>query len=208
MPWIDQVPAVVQGWFNGMESGNAIADVLFGDVNPSGKLSLSFPRRLEDNPAFLTFRSNKGEVVYGEDVFVGYRYYDKVGRPPLFAFGHGLSYTSFGLQNLAVSITQTTLVATVDVTNQGDIPGKEVVQLYVSPPETSEVERPKKELKGFRKVLVQPHATETVSIEVPLRYASSYFDAERHQWSVEKGEYMVLVGNSSASPLLSASYEL
>ncbi|KAG7700973.1 hypothetical protein KL915_000004 [Ogataea haglerorum] len=208
MPWIDQVPAVVQGWFNGMESGNAIADVLFGDVNPSGKLSLSFPRRLEDNPAFLTFRSNKGEVVYGEDVFVGYRYYDKVGRPPLFAFGHGLSYTSFGLQNLAVSITQTTLVATVDVTNQGDIPGKEVVQLYVSPPETSEVERPKKELKGFRKVLVQPHATETVSIEVPLRYASSYFDAERHQWSVEKGEYMVLVGNSSASPLLSAKYEL
>ncbi|GME77079.1 unnamed protein product [Ambrosiozyma monospora] len=153
LPWIDQIPAFVQAWFNGMESGNSIVDVLYGDVNPSGKLSLTFPKKNEDNPAFLTFKSNNGHCVYGEDVFVGYRFYEKTKREPLFPFGFGLSYTSFEFSDLSVELDGVNLVATINVKNTGSVDGQEVVQLYVTPPTTTTaVERPVKELKGFKKV--------------------------------------------------------
>ncbi|ODV82964.1 hypothetical protein CANARDRAFT_10058, partial [[Candida] arabinofermentans NRRL YB-2248] len=181
MPWADKVKGIVQGWFNGSESGNAIADVLYNDYNPSGKLSLTFPKRVEDNPAFLTFKSNNGECIYGEDVFVGYRFYEKTKTEPLFAFGYDV-------------------VVSVDVTNTGSFAGQEVVQFYVAPPKTTTiVERPLKELKGFKKVAIEAGATVKVTIEVPIKYSCSYYDSERQRWAIEAGEYTAIVGNSSDS---------
>jgi beta-glucosidase len=151
MPWLDQVPSLVQAWYGGNETGNAIADVLFGDVNPSGKLPLSFPVRNEDNPAFLSYRSELGRTVYTDDVFVGYRHYEKVGKKVNFPFGHGLSYTSFRYGNLRVGTSgegvEAKLVVEVEVTNEGKVAGKEVVQVFVAPPVGSAVTRPVRELK-------------------------------------------------------------
>ncbi|KAG7829288.1 hypothetical protein KL920_003081 [Ogataea angusta] len=198
LPRVDEIPAVVHGWFNGMESGNAMADVLYGDVNASGKLSLSWPKRCEDNPSFLTFKSDKGTVVYGEDVFVGYRYYEKTLREPLFAFGYGLSYTTFQFRDLDVKITSDDLVCTLKIENVGKFGGAEVAQLYVIPPSTTTaVSRPLKEFKGCQKVHLEPGQTITATISVPIKYACSYFDVERQKWSIESGEYGVFIGNSS-----------
>ncbi|KAG7840201.1 hypothetical protein KL942_003000 [Ogataea angusta] len=198
LPRVDEIPAVVHGWFNGMESGNAMADVLYGDVNASGKLPISWPKRCEDNPSFLTFKSDKGTVVYGEDVFVGYRYYEKSLREPLFAFGYGLSYTTFKFRDLDVNITSEDLVCTLKIENVGKFGGAEVAQLYVIPPSTTTaVSRPLKEFKGCQKVHLEPGQTITATISVPIKYACSYFDVERQKWSIESGEYGVFIGNSS-----------
>ncbi|KAG7692037.1 hypothetical protein KL950_004369 [Ogataea haglerorum] len=200
MPWIDQVPAVVQGWFIGMESGNAIADVLYGEANPSGKLSMTFPRRCEDNPSFLNFRSNNGQILYGEDVFVGYRYYEKTGIVPLFPFGHGLSYTSFELSDLHLELEDEWMYVTVTVHNTGAVAGQEVVQLYIAAPEDlSSVELPLKQLKGFAKVQVLPGRSATASIRSAVRHACSYFDVALNRWVIPKGTYTAMVGNSSAA---------
>ncbi|KAH3667947.1 hypothetical protein OGAPHI_001701 [Ogataea philodendri] len=206
LPFTDQIPAIVQGWFNGMESGNAIADILYGDTNPSGKLPLTWPKRCEDNPAFLNFHSDKGKVVYGEDVFVGYRYYEKTKNLPLFDFGFGLSYTDFKISNLRVDTDIETLKCTVDVQNVGLVEGAEVVQLYIgSSSNTVGVSRPVKEFKGCKKVFLKPQKSAEVSISVPIKYACSYFDVEHEKWSVEKGDYSVYVGNSSNSSKLLVS---
>ncbi|GMG46878.1 unnamed protein product [Ambrosiozyma monospora] len=200
LPFIDSTPALVQAWFNGMESGNAIVDILYGTVNPSGKLPLTYPRKVEDNPAFLTFKSNNGHVIYGEDVFTGWKFYEKTKIAPLYPFGFGLSYTSFEFSDLDVKLVDENLVATVKITNTGSVAGKEVAQLYVVPPTTTTaVERPLKELKGFAKVALEPKETKTVTIEVPYKYAASYYDVDAAKWHAEAGEYGVLVGNSSAS---------
>ncbi|KAG7926592.1 hypothetical protein KL925_003642 [Ogataea polymorpha] len=209
MPWVDEVPAIIQGWFNGSESGNAIADVIFGDVNPSGKLSLTFPKRCQDNPAYLTFKSNKGKVVYGEDTFVGYRYYEKCGVDPLFAFGFGLSYTTFAFSSLSVRVNVDTILASVEVKNTGTIAGGEVIQLYITPPSGTTEERPLKELKGFNKVFLESNEATRVEIQVPVKYGCSYFDGERKKWLIEKGTYGVLVGNASNSKtFLTSSFEI
>ena len=132
MPWIDKVPAVLQLWYDSQEQGNALADILFGDVNPSGKLPTTFPVRLQDNPAYTNYPGENGKVRYGEGIFVGYRYYDKKEIAPLFPFGHGLSYTTFKYSNLRLSAKSITpnelLKVRVDVTNTGKVAGKEVVQ--------------------------------------------------------------------------------
>lgn len=201
MPWIDGVGAVVQAWYGGNETGNTIADALFGDANPSGKLSLSFPRRVQDNPAFLNYRSEGGRVLYGEDVYVGYRYYEFAGRDVLFPFGHGLSYTTFAFSDLSVSKDGAAggkLKLSLKVTNTGAVKGAEVAQLYVAPRKKSaKVNRPVKELKGFAKTLLEPGETKTVAIEVEEKYAASYWDEERDQWCVEGGEYDLIVSDSS-----------
>ncbi|KAI1254534.1 hypothetical protein MGN70_003939 [Eutypa lata] len=201
MPWIDGVGAVVQAWYGGNETGNTIADALFGDANPSGKLSLSFPRRVQDNPAFLNYRSEGGRVLYGEDVYVGYRYYEFAGRDVLFPFGHGLSYTTFAFSDLSVSKDGAAggkLKLSLKVTNTGAVKGAEVAQLYVAPRKKSaKVNRPAKELKGFAKTLLEPGETKTVAIEVEEKYAASYWDEERDQWCVEGGEYDLIVSDSS-----------
>src|SRR5439155_9320786 len=166
MPWLDRVAAVLQAWYPGQECGNAIADVLFGAVNPSGKLPQTFPVRLEDNPAYINYPGENGRVRYGERIFVGYRYYEKKKVEPLFPFGFGLSYTSFAYDNLRLSTDVLApgkrLTVSVDVTNTGQRAGQEVVQLYVHDV-ASRLARPPKELKGFAKVALAPGETKTVT---------------------------------------------
>lgn len=198
--WIDDVAAVLEGYMMGQAGGGAIADILSGHVNPSGKLAETFPRRLEDTPAHLNWPGDAGEVRYGERLFIGYRYYDKKQMPVLFPFGHGLSYTTFAYSNPTVSaetvVDHDGVTVTVDVTNTGAVAGKEVVQLYVRDHEAGMV-RPEKELKGFAKVSLQPG--ETKSVAIPLDFRSfAYYHPEYGQWITEDGEFDLLIGSSSA----------
>jgi beta-glucosidase len=205
MPWIDKVPAALQLWYDSQEQGNALADILFGDVNPSGKLPTTFPVRLEDNPAYINYPGENGRVRYGEGIFVGYRYYDKKKLDPLFPFGHGLSYTTFQYSNLrlsAKSITPNdTLKVKVDVTNTGKITGREIVQLYVRDVESS-VARPEKELKAFAKIELKPKQKKTVTFALD-REAFWYFDDSMNRWNMEEGEFEILIGASSRDIRLS-----
>ena len=197
MPWVNSVAAIVQAWYGGNETGNAIADILFGDVNPSGKLSLSFPIRVQDNPAFLNFRAEGGRTIYGEDIYIGYRYYEFADRKVLFPFGHGLSYTQFEFSGLSVSDKDGKITVKVTVKNTGKVKGAEVVQVYVEPKQKAKVNRPIKELKGFTKVALEAGESTEVSVEVETKYAASYWDEDRSQWCVEEGKYDVIVSNSS-----------
>jgi beta-glucosidase len=210
MPWIDKVPAVLQLWYNSQEQGNALADVLFGDANPSGKLPTTFPIRLQDNPAYINYPGEHGKVRYGEGIFVGYRYYDKKEIEPLFPFGHGLSYTIFHYSNVRLSSKSLTpnelLKVRVDVTNTGKVAGKEVVQLYVRDVKST-VARPEKELKAFAKVELAPKQTRTVSFTLD-REAFWYFDVTRNAWTTEPGDFEILVGSSSRDIRLKESFTL
>ena len=210
MPWIDKVSAVLQLWYNSQEQGNALADVLFGDVSPSGKLPTTFPVRLQDNPAYINYPGENGKVRYGEGIFVGYRYYDEKEIEPLFPFGHGLSYTTFKYSNLRLSARSITanelLKVRVDVTNTGKVPGKEVVQLYVRDSKST-VARPPKELKAFAKVELAPKQTKTVSFTLD-REAFWYFDVTQNTWATEPGEFEILVGASSRDIRLSETFML
>src|SRR5579884_2929997 len=210
MPWLDKVAAVVQAWYPGQECGNAIADVLFGDVTPSGKLPQTFPVRVEDNPAYLNFPGENGKVYYGEGLFVGYRYYDKKRIAPLFPFGFGLSYTTFSYSPLHLSAQEMgpheTLQVSLDVTNTGQQAGKEVVQLYVRDRQ-ARLQRPEKELKGFAKVQLEPGESKTVTIPIG-RDALAYYDDREHQWVAEAGEFDVLVGASSQDIRATATFTL
>jgi beta-glucosidase len=197
MPWLHSAPALVQAWYGGNEAGNAIADILFGDAVPSGKLPLSFPSKVQDNPAYLNYKSNRGRTLYGEDIFIGYRFYEASSRYVSFPFGHGLSYTSFSFQNLKVQQNDKELTASLDVTNTGAVSGSEVAQMYIAQQSPS-VSRPTKELKGFTKVELQPGETKTITIVALTRYATSFWDEGRNMWISEKGKYMVIVSNSSA----------
>lgn len=198
--WTGGVAAVLEGWMMGQAGGVSIADVLFGRVNPSGKLAETFPARLEDTPAYLNWPGEAGKVHYGEGLFIGYRYYDTKKVPVLFPFGHGLSYTTFTYSNPGVS-AQTFkdvdgLTVTVDVTNSGRLAGKEIVQVYVHD-HKSQLVRPEKELKGFAKVSLQPGETKTVSIPLDFR-AFAFYHPEYGQWITENGEFDLLIAASSA----------
>lgn len=207
MPWIKKVPAVIQAWFLGSESGNSIADVIFGEVNPSGKLPFTFPARLEDVAAHATGeypgvkRADKDiwDEHYNEGIFVGYRWHDTKKITPLFAFGHGLSYTTFDFGKVTADRKNISgndkITFTVPVTNTGDVAGAEVVQLYISDPKCT-VERPSKELKGFAKVFLQPGESKNVTLEIS-KDDLSYFNADNHEWTVEPGEFKALVGPAS-----------
>lgn len=200
MPWANDANALLQAWFGGNECGNGIADVLYGDVNPSAKLPLSFPVRIQDNPSYLNFRSERGRVLYGEDIYVGYRYYERADVAPRFSFGHGLSYTTFSRSNLTLESSPETpkledgetITATVTVSNTGKVAGAEIVQLWVVPPKTS-VNRPVRELKGFQKVSLNPGEQKKVQIVVQKKLATSWWDELRGAWASEKGVYEVLV---------------
>ena len=231
MPWADAAGAIVQGWYGGSESGHALADVLTGAVNPSGKLPFTVPFRLEDGP-LKSERQYPGiqeegkefwQEYYDEGVYIGYRWYDTQAIPVQFPFGYGLSYTTFaysdakvgkavvrGAGTTAVSEAtgsgKTLQTVTVRVTNTGSVAGAEVVQLYLADPEAS-VDRPVKELKGFRKVFLQPGETQTVRFGLD-RTALSWFDAGRHCWVAEPGTFQVLIGSSSADIRATADFEL
>ncbi|MCP4544187.1 MAG: hypothetical protein GY832_44310 [Chloroflexi bacterium] len=208
MPWIDDVSALVLAYYPGQEGGNAIANILLGEVNPSGKLSVTFPKRYVDNPTFINYPGTK-QVRYGEGIFVGYRYYDAKEIEPLFPFGFGLSYTTFEYGDLRVlekpKIGEPVEVS-VTVKNTGDRAGREVVQLYVCD-ETSSLVRPPKELKGFAKVALEPGESKTVSFVLDER-AFSFYNPYRQQWVVEPGDFEVLVGASSRDIRARAMFKL
>jgi len=201
MPWVNKVPAIVQGWFLGTEAGTALAEVLVGDVNPSGKLPFSFPVKLEDNAAHALgeFPGKDHQVTYNEGIFVGYRWHDKQNIKPLFSFGHGLSYTTFEYGKVSADKKETTaaekITFTVDVKNTGKREGSEVVQLYISDLKSS-LPRPLKELKGFEKVSLKPGETKTVSFTIDSS-ALSFFDADKHAWVAEPGDFEAIVAASS-----------
>ncbi|GAB4425045.1 MAG: glycoside hydrolase family 3 C-terminal domain-containing protein [Anaerolineae bacterium] len=198
--WLGGAAAVLQGWLMGQAGGSALADILFGRLNPSGKLAETFPLALEDTPAHTNFPGEMGTVRYGEGLFIGYRYYDAKAMPVQFPFGFGLSYTSFEYGNMQVSATRFKdvdgVTVTVDVTNSGDLAGAEVVQLYVCDREAGLV-RPPKELKGFARVELQPGETQTVSIKLDFR-AFAFYHPGHGQWITESGEFEILAGASAA----------
>ena len=204
MPFVNDVAAIVQAWYLGSEAGNALADVMTGKVNPSGKLPFTFPYVMSDGPV-KTEEQYPGlpqderfyQVYYSEGIYVGYRWYEAKEVKPMFPFGHGLSYTAFEYgQPMASSKTMgKTLKIKVPVTNTGSVAGAEVVQLYIHDVEAS-VDRPVKELKGFDKVYLEPGQTKTVEFEID-RQALSFFDADKHEWVAEPGEFKALIAASS-----------
>jgi len=209
MPWLGQVPAVLQAWYGGSEAGVALAAVLFGDVNPSGKLPCTFPKALADTPAVQggprTFPGVDGVVHYDEGLLVGYRWYDTKAVEPLFPFGFGLSYTSFKYSNLRVEAVGNAAAAVrCDVTNTGRRPGAEVVQVYVHDGHAT-VLRPEKELKAFAKVLLAPGETKTVLLKLDPR-SFAYYSPDQHGWSVEAGDFGLLVGSSSRDIRLTGAF--
>lgn len=213
MPWVDSVSGLVHAWYLGNATGDSIADVLFGKHNPSGKLSLTFPKAEEDVPSYGHFHSENGKVRYAEDLFVGYKHYQHRKIAPLFAFGYGLSYTKFAIEDLQLSEPVTSdgefsLSASLFVANVGSVTGSEVVQLYVALPTTSDLTHPPLQLKAFAKVRdLQPGVSERVDLQLD-KYAVSYWDDRFNTWSVEKGEYHIYVGTSSDNLPLEAAFNI
>lgn len=198
--WLSKAKSVVWGWYAGMEGGRALAEVLFGDVNPSGKLPETFAKRLQDCPAHSVGEFPGGKkVYYNEGIFVGYRHFDTVAVEPEFCFGHGLSYTTFRYDNLAVKLQENekelSVVVSCDVTNTGECAGKETVQMYVRDPVCS-VARPSKELRGFQKLVLAPGETCTAKITL-IAADFSFYDPQQRVFVAEPGEYQILVGASS-----------
>ena len=201
MPWIDKVNGVVETWYGGSQAGHGLADVLFGKVNPSGKLPFTFPVKLKDNGAHAlnAYCPLDLSVKYKEGIYVGYRWAEKQNIKPLFAFGHGLSYTTFAYGEACPSDASVSFgddfTISVDVTNTGKVAGKEVVQLYIGDEESS-LERPVKELKGFRKIALNPGETKTVTFTIEPDMLK-YFDDSKHEWVLESGKFTAYIGSAS-----------
>lgn len=217
MPWVDDVEAIIQAWYIGSEAGNVIADVLSGDINPSGKLPFTFPVRLDDCPAHSLGdycgknRNDTVNIEYKEGIFVGYRWVDKQKKnKPLFAFGHGLSYTTFDYGKPILSRRNMTedeqITLSVDITNTGSREGKEIVQLYISDKKSS-LPRPIKELKGFKKVNLKPGETVSVTFTID-KEKLSYFDPEKHAWIAEPGKFEAIIASASDDIRSSVVFEL
>ncbi len=214
MKWVDEIPAIVQAWYLGSEAGHALADVLSGTVNPSGKLPISFPVKLTDNGAHsfdaLCYPGDSLHVVYKEDILVGYRWHDTKKIPALFPFGHGLSYTTFTYGKAALSSIDMTadgsITVTVPVKNTGSLPGKEVVQLYVGDNKSS-LPRPQKELKAFDKIALNPGEEKTVTFTITADDLK-YFDDARHEWVAEPGKFTLYIGSSSTDIRTKGSFTL
>lgn len=201
--WADRVPAILEGWLLGQAGGGATADVLFGVVNPSGRLAETIPVRLSDTPSYLDFPGENSHVRYGEGLFVGYRYFDARTMAVSYPFGHGLSYTSFGYAGLAVSASDAGLSVSVEVTNTGTRAGHEVVQAYVGLPGSTVVRAPR-ELRAFATVALEPGETKRVNLDIP-REDLAYYNVPAAGWTVEGGDYLVEVGASSRDIRLQAS---
>jgi beta-glucosidase len=208
MPWIDDVAAVVLAHYPGMVGADAVTDVLTGAVNPSGKLTTTWPQALKDTPAYNNYPGGRS-VVYGEGIFVGYRHYDYRDVEPLFPFGHGLSYAAFEYSDLKVTSSvkrgETVKVA-VTVKNVGAVAGQETVQVYVRD-EQATLQRPVKELKGFAKVALPAGNARTIEFELNER-ALSFYNPDRKQWVAEPGTFEVLIGSSSRDIRAQAKFEL
>ena len=212
MPWVDKVPAIVQTWYLGSEAGHSFADVIFGDVNPSGKLPFTFPKVLADSPAHFEGKPfpNRGKTYYDEGIFVGYRWFEHKNIEPLFAFGHGLSYTTFEYSDAKIS-RQTIrhggkLEVSVKVKNTGDREGAEIVQLYISDKE-SRLERPEKELKDFAKISLKPSESKTVKFRI-TEDMLKYFDDAAHEWVAEDGDFVAHIAAASDDVKASLDFKL
>lgn len=207
MPWADSVPAILNQFLTGQAAGSAVCDILYGEVNPSGKLAETYPMALEDNSSANYFPGTSVSVEYREGVYVGYRYYDSANIPVRFPFGHGLSYTSFEYSDLKLSADRIkdtdTLTVTFKIKNTGSCDGAEIAQLYVSDVEST-IYRPVKELKGFKKVFLKVGEEKEVSIELGKR-AFAFYNVDAHDWQVESGEFKILVGASSRDIKMEAS---
>ncbi len=206
--WLDHVPAYLEMWYPGEAGGTALAEILFGEVNPSGRLPVTFERRREDNPTFATYypQGESIRIEYREGVFVGYRGYEHNAVKPLFPFGYGLSYTTFKYANLVVAPSKDSgavFTVSFDVTNIGDRAGADVAQLYVAD-DHSRIPRPAKELKGFTKVSLQPGETKHVTINLGAR-AFAYYDVAAKRWHIAPGNFGILVGRSSDEIVLKGS---
>jgi len=205
MPWVNSVPAILEAWYPGSEDGNAVAAVLFGDFNPSGKLPITFPQSDTQVAAnmLLEYPGINNVEQYSEGVFMGYRYYDRNNLQPLFPFGYGLSYTTFSYQNLAVTPTTTsfsgnpsqTVAVDFDISNTGAVAGAEVAQLYVGMPQTA-VPEPPQWLKGFQRISLPAGQTGHVHLLLDMR-SFAYWDVNSHSWKVAPGTYQIMVGASS-----------
>lgn len=210
MPWIHAVKGVVEAYLGGQAVGGAVTNVLFGNVNPSGRLAETFPARLEDTPCYLFYGGENDVCEYREGVFVGYRYYCSKKMPVLFPFGHGLSYTTFSYDNLKVSNKKCKesekIIVSVDITNKGNRAGKEVVQLYVAPKGLSII-RPVKELRAFDKIFLETKETKTVEFSLDSR-AFAYWNMQIHDWYVETGNYEIQIAKSAEEVLLSVEIEV
>jgi beta-glucosidase len=206
--WVNKVPAIVQAWYPGSEGGNALAAILFGRVNPSGKLPMTFPKKLSESPAHALgeYPGDSVTVHYNDDIFVGYRYFDTWKVEPQFAFGHGLSYTTFNYSNINVVTAGQTATVTLTLTNTGKFAGAEVVQVYVKD-NVSALRRPEKELKGFEKVFLQPGESKKISISLN-KSAFQYFNDMSNQWVLEPGSFTIMAGSSSRDIRASRSIEL
>jgi len=208
--WIAQVPAVVDMWYGGQEGGNAIADVLFGQANPSGKLPVSFVKEWKDSPAYGHYPGENLQVDYAEGIYVGYRYFDKQNVEPLFPFGYGLSYTKFSYSDLKISPSETSpgqvVEVSVRVRNSGSRSGAEVVELYVHDGHAS-VDRPVRELKGFQRVELAAGETKEVHFTLD-RAAMAFYSTAKKDWVTEPGEFEILVGSSSRDLRMKGSFVL
>jgi beta-glucosidase len=210
--WIANVPAILHAWYPGQEGGTAVAQIVFGDYSPSGKLPASFERRWENNPTFHSYYPENGgnRVQYSEGIFLGYRHFDRSETKPLFAFGYGLSYTTFAYGNLSVTPDTGNLNGPVsvsfDVRNTGHREGAEVAELYVGDSHAS-VPRPVKELKAFAKVNLKPGETMRVTLILERR-AFSFYDVQKKDWSAEPGDFTILVGGSSDNIQLRGKFTL
>ncbi|HVR25156.1 MAG TPA: glycoside hydrolase family 3 C-terminal domain-containing protein, partial [Candidatus Polarisedimenticolia bacterium] len=208
--WIAHVSAVVDMWYGGQEGGNAIADVLFGDANPSGKLPVSFVKEWKDSPAYGHYPGENLQVDYAEGIYVGYRYFDKKKIEPLFPFGYGLSYTKFDYSDLKVSPSEAhpgqPLEVSLQVRNSGSRPGAEIVELYLHDGHSS-ADRPIQELKGFRRVDLAPGESKVVQFTLD-RAAMAYYSAPKKDWVTEPGQFEVLVGSSSRDLRMKSSFLL
>jgi len=214
MPWVNKVAAVMQGWYLGSESGNALTDVISGDVNPSGKLPFSFPKKLEDNAAHfygkLSYPGDSVKQYYSEGILVGYRWFDTKKITPLYPFGYGLSYTSFDFGLLSADKLTYTKDEVIKVRftlkNKGAKYGAEVAQLYVHDPVCS-VTRPLKELKAFKKVFLQPGETKTIEMDLKVSELA-FYDEQQKDWRVEAGDFVLQLGNSSDNILQKLKIEV
>lgn len=208
--WIDNTPAIIQSWYAGMEGGNALAKIIFGDVNPSGKLPMTFPKKLEDHGSHALGEypgdTNKLIVNYLDDIYVGYRYYDTYKIDPQFAFGHGLSYTSFLYSDLKIVPSGKKVTVSFKVKNTGRVAGAEVAQLYIGQPNAL-LPRPEKELKGFNKISLKPGEQKTVTLTLN-EDAFRYFNDASNQWVMDGGNYNILIGGSSRDIKLTGNVKL
>jgi beta-glucosidase len=220
MPWADNVPAIVQTWFPGQEAGHAIVDVLLGKTNPSGKLPVTFPKHYKDTPAYGNFPYTGNledlHVDYVEDIFMGYRHYDRVPETVLFPFGHGLSYTTFELSNIRASRSTVNATSIFDVTlnvrNTGRCSGSETIQVYAGKQSTDtagNIARPKKILASFAKAKsIEPGQSRLLKLPIDVAETFSYWDEDAHRWIVEPGKYVISVGTSSAKSGIVAELEV